>query len=251
MGLTLDGFVWSRAAMAVVVCGVVVSLVPPPVVAQDPGWLVRSVHMDADLSSADGVADVVVRFELRAIGGDALPASQPLHFELLGFGDATVDRFATLSGDSVELWPTYGTHRAASVWVSRTSLDPDIGVMELSYRVDAAVVEDGGGLRARIPVLTGPPAAAGADGGFTARLRLPEGWIVSEGFPSGLRRDDDGAWSVGLQVTPSMVGFRGRSDGAWRPSVPLVIDLMTVLFLLGFSAVGWHHLSGVARRARA
>ena len=130
-------------------------------------------------------------------------------------------------------------------------MDAGVGVVELSYRVDAAVVDEAGHLSARIPVLTGPPAVAGADGSFTARLRLPEGWIVSEGFPSGLRLDGDGSWSVGLQVTPSMVGFRGRSDGTWRPSVPLVVDLLTVLILLGFSAVGWRHLSGVARRARA
>ena len=251
MGLTLDGLMSSRAAIALVVCGSVVSTLPPPVVAQDPGWLVRSVHMEADLNSEDGVADVVVRYEVGAVEGDVLPASQPLHLELLGFGDATVDRFTTRSGDSVELWPTHGTHRAASVWVSTTALDPDIGFVELSYRVDAAVVEQDGRLRARIPVLTGPPGAPGADGRFTARLRLPEGWTVSEGFPSGLRRDDDGSWSVGLQVTPSMVGFRGRTDGTWRLSVPLVVDLMTVLVLLVFSAVGWRHLSGVARRARA
>ena len=126
-----------------------------------------------------------------------------------------------------------------------------VGVVELSYRVDGAVVDEGGRLRAWIPVLTGPPAAAGAEGGFTARLRLPEGWMVSEGFPSGLRPDDDGSWSVGLQVAPSMVGFRGRSDGRWRPSLPLMVDLLTVLVLCGFSTVGWRHLSGVARRARA
>lgn len=238
------------AAAGALVCGVIMSMVPPCVVAQDPDWLLRSVHLDADLSAGGGAADVVVRFELSALGDGPLSLSRPLRVEVLTFGDATVDRFVTSSGDSVEFQPTHGTHSAASVRIPESSMVDGVGVVELSYRVDGAVVDEGGRLRARIPVLTGPPAAAGAEGGFTARLRLPEGWMVSEGFPSGLRPDDDGSWSVGLQVAPSMVGFRGRSDGRWRPSLPLVVDLLTVLVLCGFSTVGWRHLSGVARRAR-
>lgn len=252
MGLKLEELMTSRAwAIGTVVCGIVVSTLTTPLLAQDRGWLVRSVHMDVDLSSGDGAADVTMRYELDALQGDTLSVRQPLHVEMLGFGDATVDRFSTPTGGSVELWPTQGAHRAASLPVSRSRVDSEVRVVELSYRVDEAVIEEGGGLRARIPVLTGPPAAEGTQGAFTARLRLPDGWVVTEGFPSGLRQDDDGAWSVGLQVTPSMVGFRGRSDGRWRPSVPLAVDLLTLLVLLGFSAAGWRHLSGVARRARA
>lgn len=226
-------------------------ILPGTLVAQDPDWTVLSVQMNADLSAADGSAEVTMRYVLGPDSGRMLPLTRPVRFELLGFGDATVERVSVSSGRSFELWPTQGSHRAASLFLSEVTAGSTVP-LEVRYRVEAAVHEDGPRLRARIPTLTGPAEPIGEDGvGFTARLILPPEWVASEGFPSGLREDTDGVWSVSLQTSPSMVGFRGRSDGLWRPGVPLAVDLVTLLILLGFSAVGWRHLSGVARRARA
>jgi len=207
--------------------------------------------MDADLSSGDGSAEVTMRYVLGPTSGPILPLAQPVRFELLGFGDATVERLTVSNGRSVELWPTQGSHRAASLFLPVATTGSTVP-LEVRYRVEAAVHEDGAQLRARIPTLTGTAEPSGdAGAGFTARLILPSEWMVSEGFPSGLREDIDGTWAVSLQTSPSMVGFRGRSDGVWRPGVPFAVDLVTLLILLGFSAVGWRHLSGVASRSRA
>ena len=224
---------------------------PCMVAAQDSDWVVLSVHAEADLSAGDGSANVSIRYAIGTTPTDVVPRDKPMRFELLGFGDATADWFTTTGGDTVELWPTHGAHKAASIYASESLLERNRGEVELSYRVEAAVIEEDGRLRARIPLLSGPTAPMGASGEFTARLVLPEGWTISEGFPSGLRTNDDGTWSVRLQVAPSMIGFRGRSDGAWRPSIPLAVDFVTLIFLVGFSFVGWRHLSDVARRARA
>ena len=72
-----------------------------------------------------------------------------------------------------------------------------------------------------------------------------EGWVIADGFRSGLRRDEPGVYTVALTAAPAMVGFRARTDGRWSPGVPLLIDVLTVLLLLGFAAFGWRHLQGV------
>ena len=191
-----------------------------------------------------------MRYVLAAEDGAALPLDVPIDVELLGFDDAMTDRFAT-DGAEVELWPTTGSHRAAAVYAPADASGATLP-MEFRYRIEQAVVDDGGKLRGRIPVLSGPSApTSGERGWFEARLLLPEDWTPSEGFPSGLRVQPDGSYAVALQVVPSLVGFRGRSDGIRRPGLPLLVDLLTLLVLVSFSAFGWRHLSGVARRARA
>ena len=214
------------------------------------GWAVVSVHFEADLTAADGAAEVRIRYLLAAEAGGALPLDVPIAVDLLGFDDATTDRF-TADGIGVELWPTTGSHRAAAVHAP-TAASGSVLPMEFRYRIERAVVDDGGRLRGRIPVLSGPspPTSEGGDA-FEARLLLPETWVPSEGFPSGLRVQPDGTYAVTLQAVPSVVGFRGRSDGIRRPGLPLLMDLLTVLLLISFSAFGWRHLRGVARRARA
>lgn len=221
------------------------------VAAQDSDWVVLSVHAEADLSAGDGSANVSIRYSIGTTPAAAVPTDNPMRFELLGFGRATADWLTTTVGDTVALQPTHGAHKAASIYASESLFGRNRDEVELSYRVEAAVVEEDGALRARIPLLSGPTAPMGTSGEFTARLVLPEGWTVSEGFPSGLRMNDDETWSVRLQVAPAMVGFRGRSDGAWRPSIPLAVDFVTLIILVGFSFVGWRHLSDVARSARA
>ena len=79
---------------------------------------------------------------------------------------------------------------------------------------------------------------------------MPETWRVADGFPSGLRRDADGTLRASLPVAPSMVGFRARSDGTWRPGFPHLVDALTLLVLFGFGLRGWLHLRGVVSGRR-
>lgn len=212
-------------------------------------WAVVSARFEADLTAADGAADVTMRYVFATEAGGTLPLDVPINLELLGFDEATTNRF-TADGTDVELWPTTGSHRAAAVYAPPAAGGSSLS-MELRYRIERAVVDDGGKLRGRIPVLSGPSApTAGGDDAFEARLILPEHWAPSEGFPSGLRVQSDGSYTVTLQVVPSVVGFRGRSDGVRRPGLPLLVDLLTLVILVSFSAFGWRHLRGVARRAR-
>jgi len=206
--------------------------------------------MIADLTAADGSADVIVTYVLRAVDGGLVPAGSPIDLELLGFGDATTDRFVAWGTTPVLLWETVGSQRAAAI--SAPSTEDDALLVELTYSIERAVEDDEGRLHARIPVLNGPSAPdPGEGGGFEARLLLPPGWDLSEGFPSGLRpAGPTGVWAVTLPVVPAMVGFRGSSDGSRRLGLPMAIDVMMLVLLLGFAGAGWRHLSGVAREAR-
>ncbi len=117
-----------------------------------------------------------------------------------------------------------------------------------TYRVRDAVAVRGSSLRAHVPVLSvdRPPTVAGP-GFFRAELRIPPEWAVAEGFPSGIRATDRaGVYEVDLSVVPAVLSFRGRLDGAWRPGVPLVLDLLAGALLVMFSVVGFRHLRSVA-----
>lgn len=226
------------------------ALLPATTAAQTADWTVQSVRFEADLSRGDGGADVTVEYVLTPPTVDAARAA-PVTFEMLGFGDAETDRFSTADGRAVVLWPTHGSHRAAAL-SAPDAVSGDAVPLVVRYRIDDAVTSDGGELVVRVPVLTGPPTATGDGAGdFGARVLLPDGWAVSEGFPSGLRAGEGGSWEVTLPTVPAMVGFRGRSDGAWRPGIPLLVDLVTLTILIVFSWFGWRHLRGVAARARS
>ena len=228
-------------------------------------WRVVGSHVVADLTAADGSAEVTIDFDLASSSGgpgasgepggsagpEAKPASGLASLELLGFDAATASD-VRVSGPNVPerrivLWPTTGSHRTASVHLP----DPDgdgRASLRATYRVETAV-SDLVALRGRVPILTGLAAAEqGGVDAFTAELRLPTDWRVSEGFPSGLRRTESGAYSVSLPVIPSMIGFRASADGEWRPGIPLLVDVLTLTILLGFAAFGWRHLQGVVSR---
>lgn len=231
------------------------------------GWSVVSARMTADLTADDGTAEVTLLYVLSGTPrGATLPLDRPIPVELLGFGSAAVQQVAVGSDDPVVLWPTRGRHRAAEIepWPAAvaaglvppgatlppSSVAPpaaDVLPLEITYRVEGAVGRDGAELRGRLPVLTGPSAPeAGAGGGFEARLLLPEAWRLSEGFPSTLRTEEPGVWSVALPVTPAFVGFRARADGSWRPGPTHLVDLVTLTLLVAFTLLGWRHLRSVA-----
>lgn len=122
----------------------------------------------------------------------------------------------------------------------------------LSYRVSGAVeLQDGAG-RIRLPLLVlDLPLVGTTRSTFQTAIEVPEEWRVSGTFPSGLAATTPGIWTADLQVVPAFVSISARPDGAWRPGLPWALDVATVLILLGVGFVGWRHLSGVVREARA
>jgi hypothetical protein len=141
------------------------------------------------------------------------------------------------------------------------------------YTVPFPALENGDVLRVHLPVLSLDLAPDEAQPGlFQALVTLPAAWRISETFPTGLRAADapghvgdgrdgrdgddggdgrdgrdgrDGAvqvHAVDLQVVPAAVSFRARTDGAWRPGLPLLLEVITGLILAVFSFFGWRHL---------
>lgn len=216
-------------------------------VGDDASWGVRSVDAAIDLTAGDGSASVRVDFVL--VGKTpvaAPPPREPVSFDLLGFDDASVDA-VTMNGDeSIVLWPTVGSHKALTVYLPEV-LNGNSLPVTFAYRVVRAVEDRDGVLMVRVPLLNGPTAPLANEGGdFNAEVRLPENWSVTDAFPSGLRSRADGVRVVSLPVVPAVVRFRARTDGRWRPGVPLLFDVLTVLILVGFATFGWRHLREVA-----
>lgn len=220
------------------------ALFPADSEAQEGGeWVVLSARMTADLTAGDGSAAVTLSYVFGPSEPDgALPVGRAISLELLGFADATTEDVATGRGERIVLWPTVGSHRAATLRPP-FEVDGDTFPVEFSYRIERAVESTGDRLRGRVPVLSGPPPRGdGVTGGFEATVLLPEGWTLNDAFPSGMRRKEDGSWAVTLPVVPAMVGFRGTVGDGWSPGLPLVVDLLTITFLLAFAAFGWRHM---------
>jgi hypothetical protein len=222
----------------------------PSVAAQDESmWRVESAQMEVDASVGDGAAQVTIHYTFVADGGGALPLDSPIPFELLGFGEATTESFTVGSGPAISLAVTGGTHRSGEI-MPPSAVTGEALPIEVRYRVEQAVQLADGRVRGRIPTLTAPPLVDEGSG-FRAILVLPAQWSLVEGFPSGLRLNPSGQYEVSLPVVPAMIGFRGRTDGAWRPGIPLMVDLLMLTMLCGFAVFGWRHLSGVAAAANA
>ncbi len=113
--------------------------------------------------------------------------------------------------------------------------------------VHNARITTGEAVRVDIPVLTAalPPVRDAGDI-FHADIRMPSIWFVTESFPTGLRPGPDGSYTVDLPVAPSVITIRARTDGAWRPGAPLLLDALAGAILLAFVIVGWRHLRAAA-----
>ena len=216
---------------------------------------VRRARLVADLAGGGGDAQVRVEYRLVPGGGPAAPA----RVEVLAFGPASVEGFlvdgaagtpgegAAAPAVPVPLATEAGSMRAGTL--ALPPADPRSGevAVALVYRVAGAVERSGAGVRVRLPVLVlDLPPEPGGGPRFEASVRLPAGWSVSGGFPTGLAEGPDGAWEVRLPVVPSLVSLRGRSDGAWRPGLPEALDVLALAVLLAFGLVGWRHLRRVA-----
>jgi hypothetical protein len=218
-----------------------IGLLPGPTEAAAQDETIRAVRMSVTVSQLD--AQVILEVEVEdAHETRTLPAT------LLDFADARVVDLALGSdGVAATLEPDRGVARVGSVIVE-PGPTPETRLVLATYRVHRAVRSRGAWLRAHVPVLSvdRPPTAA-TPGFFRLELRLPPEWSVTEGFPSGLRATGHaGVYQADLSVVPSVISFRGRLDGAWRPGVPLILDLLAGVILLGFSAVGLRHLRAVA-----
>ncbi len=200
---------------------------------------VISARLTADLTGADGSATVRVEYEVAgASHGSTLPAS------VLAFGSAAIEGLrAGRASVPVALRDEPGVAQGAELTVE-TADRPGVTLVVATYRVVAAVTAEGNGLRGRIPVLTlaRPPSEPGP-GLFAARLLMPAGWRVTEGFPTGLAYvAGDGMHEVQLSVVPAVVGFRARTDDAWAPGLPVVLDTVAGSILVLFLLLGWRHL---------
>lgn len=199
--------------------------------------VVRSARVVADFTRGDGSASVEIEYVLERLGDTvSVPVS------LLDFGGAAAADIRVGAQETpVDVPVVHGVARGGTLRVDRVAGD---GGVTVRYRVPAGVSRDGGALRGHVPVLTVdlPPDEA-SPGLFQAELHLPPQWTVSEGFPTALAATGEpGVYHVTLPVVPSVVSFRARSDGQWRPGLSLVLDVLGVSILVVFSLVGWRHL---------
>ena len=204
---------------------------------------VQSARLYADLSPDDGGAEVRVEYVLDVLG------TPELRFELLGFGSASAYAFwlgEQRTGTRIELDAETGSMRAAAFTLRIGETDEPYRLVA-QYWIAEAVHLDGEDFGVRIPVLViALPPADGVPDLFRAELTLPPEWSVAESFPTGMEINEEGVYTVALPVVPSLVSARGRTDGTWRPGLPLTIDLLTAAILLASSFMGWRHLRGAA-----
>jgi len=220
----------------------VLGLTPVDASAQSVAPVVRSAAMRVDVTGSDGSAEVEIDYVL-----SGTIATRAVAVALLGFDSSTVTDAVYCcwagSEETIVLWPSTGSRRMASIPLPVVPAGADgPSTLRISYHVARAVTEKGGGVHGRIPVLSLdlPPLGGGADV-FSTSLSLPAEWIMTEGFPTGFRPGDDGVPSV-TPVVPSMVSFRARSDGRWRPGLPLLIDVLMSALILLVGFFGWRHL---------
>lgn len=204
---------------------------------------VRSVHLVADLTGGDGAARV--RMEVTVAG--AAPGTS-VRATALEFAGARVrDVRLRHEGGPLPLERPRPLADRVRLPVTPTR-EGEGGEVVAAYTVPRAVTDDGARARVHIPVLAVdlPPEAA-SPGLFHAELRLPPGWRVAEGFPTGLRpTDTPDVWAVELAVVPAVLSLRARTDGRWRPGLPALLDVAAVLVVVAFSVVGLRHLRASA-----
>lgn len=234
-----------RSALLLTLAGCLpAGLAGSAVAAQDspPAATVVAAQMSATVDPVSG------RAEVRIVYGVSPTPSAPIRIEALDFTPAVV-REVRLAGAAAPLVldPESGHLRATDI----PAASPGDSIV-VTYTVDGAVEADGADVRLRLPVVVVHLPPHTADGPvFQATIDVPGDWAVTGGFPTGLAQADNGSWMVDLAVVPSLVSLRARTDGAWRPGLPGVLDTLALVVLLAFGFVGARHLRGVVRRAEA
>jgi hypothetical protein len=208
---------------------------------------VRSATLFADLNTDDGSA--IVRVEIDFATFD----TADLRIELLGFGntrtegflaggeDGPLVRFEDRSGRRA--WIVVGRDGFEQIGIQRVAETDAVWRFSATYVVHNTGVVTGETVRVHVPVLTVAfPPQSDAGNIFHAEVRVPSYWSVTEAFPTGLRQRTDGVFAVDLTASPSVISLRARTDGAWRPGVPLLLDVLAGAIPLVFVVVGWRHL---------
>jgi hypothetical protein len=117
----------------------------------------------------------------------------------------------------------------------------------VTYRVPLPT-DPSGVVVSHLPVLRADlPFERARPGLWVAEVRIPSGWRVMEAFPTGLAPSGTpGELVGGLQVVPTVVTLRVRPDGAWRPGLILLLNLLAAGVVVLVSVAGWRQLTSRA-----
>jgi hypothetical protein len=234
----------------------------------------HSVSLFADLATDDGSAEVAVEIDF------VLDDTADVRIELIGFGNGRTDGFFANGADGPLIrftdrsgsreWVViaqddferigleqgriadgvFEPHDASGTPAAGPPATPRAWRLRATYVVRNTGIRRGETVRVHVPVLTlALPPARDAGTVFRARVRLRSNWSVSEAFPTGMQQQSDGTWAVDLAAAPAVISFRARTDGAWRPGVPLLLDLLAGAILFAVLVVGGRHVRTSASAA--
>ena len=112
--------------------------------------------------------------------------------------------------------------------------------LDLGYRVEDAVLEEGVGVRIVLPMLAVDWAPAEARPGvFQAEVALPEGMEAREIFPvTPTGGSTPGVARASLQVLPAVVQVRARPEGSLGLSLPGVLELLVLIVVIACGMMG-------------
>lgn len=215
-----------------------------PARAQQPAGEPLGVDFEAEVQPADGAARATVTYDLHLDAGAERIPLLGLHFLA-----ARIEGLeASLDGTALDLEAPREQADGSPLFSGHLRLPEPVasaGERELilSYDVVDALRAEGGTFDLVVPVLIvdWPPTTAPPDM-FSARLSLPEELSISAAFPTVPRssevRDGTRVESFRLQVTPSVVRFRGSVGEGPLLTLGRLVDLGVGLFLLGLVAYG-------------
>lgn len=225
-----------------------------PALAQDAPTL-EAARLAVDLTDDGSGPTVDATYAVTAAAGTDTISVRMMAFE--GAHARAVE--ATVDGRPAELTPGEVRARGTVFLLEVPRSVPRDGPVDirLRYRVDRPVAAGDGRFDMVVPLALpdAPPTGAPEDF-FTADVRLPAGYAVTETFPTvprDVETDADGTrHRIALQVAPAMLRWRGRIGG--RPVVTFgrAVDLGTAGVVLLLAVLGYSALRRTARRdARA
>lgn len=220
----------------VVAALLVVGVSAGPAAGQEGGRVVR-VAVSADASET-GVASVSMNYRLQVD-----PETRVVPFTLLLFAPATVEEVsAQVEGEALAVRLAIATPPRLEGEIELPAGDAGSGQvsLEVRYRVEDAVAQQGDGVHIVLPMLAVDWAPAEARPGvFQAEVALPEGMEAREIFPvtpSG--GTTPGVARAGLQVLPAVVQVRARPAGSFGLSLPGVLELLVLVAVIACGMAG-------------
>ncbi|MCY4647386.1 MAG: hypothetical protein OXE73_10985 [Gammaproteobacteria bacterium] len=200
------------------------------------GQVVR-VAVSADARET-GAADVSMSYRL-----EVEPGMRVVPFTLLLFAPASVAEVsAQVGGEALAVrMPGAGGPRLEGGIELPTALAASGQLsLDVGYRVEGAVREDGGGVRIVLPMLAVDWAPAEARPGmFQAEVTLPEGMEAREIFPVTVSGGaTPGMARASLQVLPAVVQVRARPEGNLGLSLPGVLELLVLIAVIACGMAG-------------